>query len=1116
MNNIQTTTGETMKYLASISRFKRETLEALREEGFRSSFKPYLRAKDKEAFMKTVEFLLEPSEEFSSSEEEFNSEDFEKEPLEDLTGLIKHNFTKEELANQTATSFIEKVIAYARIAYYIEYHSKYDNWEMGMNPWLSSLHSIKNFAKGLTRSNPVAMRAWELARASEKLKVTFTKASHYLRSVSFSRASMRANVFSKYTSNGLVVDVNSNSWVAQRWTRGTPVSVVVNEASVSFEAAVAASKVILMVDGIPYKFKTPKFSNPLDDRAQYVSLFEMLYLMRVCKVDVKSLSAPENHVFLTYDKDGVIGVCQDPISLVMNSSIVDLIGPSSPEGLSKGILKTNKSYKGFGEYVPGVGYRSIESSAAKVIARTMKLDKTSKHTMTLDKIYVVTDLKGNVRARKALSTGTVHVPTSVLLKHGQVRAVSSADKGGFKCTLAPVALISKEWDEEGVSIASFGSMKAKGYGIRELGASSPRVVEFCGEPIEIVEVTNVTLHITNHYTIQQYESTARNKLVMSLAEADASILQRAEERASIVKEDTVFVDFICDKRDTEFGGDLKATIQALLSSGEIRKKPKKVYVTPSEFGIMSSIYGQEKSREWADSLIAENQHKKVELERAVAITTGAYNNVHTVSASYFFNKIYKIMVDNGVDTNAPIPSFTSRNFLVDLALAFKDCGGRYQWLEVVGNRSIFLPLGEFMYGSFAEESTIYDLKVQVTGFLSVMLKHLTYGTKFIQEHPGVSLDNDPRFSKIFDQFVYNIERELQGYTLGKKLGKLKAEGLSGVLSVAWWSDTIEDVWCLSKKYYKTRDAQAVIVKHPELFDESITGVRVHGSLPYRLTTPQGIPSQTLTSGASHPRATLALLAPHTVLGVISFAMEGTIFVSEEMALSLQNDSDGDLTRLTWHKDFELPLYQDRVLKGFSSKFHKDYVEKERDFTSGGLDFKGFNTFTHQEILLGIKQAAKAKEGVAKYTALAQKFERYADMVGLERDERFVQTHFLLNTMVQYFSMNSIKHKDGIFEKQLPEYLLLNNYDPKERSLILPLFEEFLKNIGGNGVFDNSSEWLTYIEQALQGMKETFIENYDDPGYLLIGKDFLISREKNPRKINDFHSETCYGHIIRYL
>ena len=242
---------------------------------------------------------------------------------------------------------------------------------------------------------------------------------------------------------------------------------------------------------------------------------------------------------------------------------------------------------------------------------------------------------------------------------------------------------------------------------------------------------------------------------------------------------------------------------------------------------------------------------------------------------------------------------------------------------------------------------------------------------------------------------------------------------------------------------------------------------------------------------------------------------------------MNTTADGDLVRLTWHKGFTLKNFSNIVSnpKYFANKFHNEYIQDERDFTKGVLNFKGTNNFSNVEVLQAISASAKAKEGVAKYTSLAQRFARFADMNSWDKtDIKFISTHLLLNTGVQYFSMNEIKHSDGSdVDMNLMDYFLLKKFDVKERNNYAPMFFSFLESIGADNTeltgFTSKEEWLQYIEGVLAMMKDYFITNngLDDVGYLLVGKDFVLAQENTTRcfSIKDImDSNTTYAYIIK--
>ena len=1081
----------------------------------------------------------------------FNSEISEELILskEEATGLVKYEFSDEQKAYQSNLSFVERTINYGRILYGIKIYGQTESYADNMCPWAPILRLLESFITKDLANKAKVMAAYSVAKESQVLCEAYKKAGAFLKGegLQFIRSAplrSRVDVYAKYTSNGFIVDVNGTSLYATSSGVQSQHTLRVTGDTFSKANREALSKIVLCHAFYTGKHMT-SLNNPLDNfqSMEYLPLFDVIYLAKVARVDMKSLLADDvNHIILfnmeVTEEDGTkwltpVSKAGSPVDVVLNRGLENYFGPSSPDTLRYGILKSNKGCDGFADY-NGKDYVSFEKTANKLVARTMKLVKDSKHTMVLDRVWCVVDCKENEQVVRALSTGQILVPTSVSKKHGQVRAVSSADKGGFKCTTSPVALLDKKLEDEGITLASFGSMKAKGYGVRKLLGLSldapldeyTKTVSIRGKEVDVIEIEGVCLNITNNYSVQQYTSTNRDKLILSLAEADKAVFDRAEEKASIIKEDEVFVDFVLEQRDTLFGGDLRATITALLKSGDIKKKTKSVSITSSEFGIMTTTHGESYADAWMDSLLDENtsSSKKEDMFRAIRLITDDYKKDEartiTISSAQFAMDIYNMMRQNGIDPNQELGGFVSRNFLVDLANYFiSDYEGyKYIWLHVTHSLNkektksidIYLPLGEFMYGDFYKNSTVFEHKVQVTGLLGSLLKQMLYITKFISEklpsNPGKELTYISGFAKAFGQFTWNMKNEMQGYMLGKKLGKLEAKGTTGVLAVAHWEKSLHTVYSMAKRYYKDLDNHgAVLVKHPELFRESITGVDVKAFFPKRLL--KGLTKDQLMT--------------------ISFAFESTVFIPETMALALQNDADGDLVRISYHKDFNLPMFTGQTLNSnsFSYKFHKEYLDDERAFTSGGTNVTKEFTYTNKEVLEGVQSAANAKAGVALYTSLAQKFERFSSVSGMDKqDPKYISTHLLFNTMVQYFSMNAIKHLDnsGNVERSLPEYFLLSNFDINDRDEYAPKFHAFLQEIGGNlseTGFRSVEEWLSYIENALSFMSEFFVGGNDDAAYLLLGKDFRIGQEKLRATHMSCLIESCtaYGKIVsRYM
>lgn len=1079
-----------MKYTKLVASFKVETVISLQESvEFRENFSRYVKAVDKEAFLLAVETQC------NSIKMEENTMSLNTQTEEEIYGMKSLPVSEEQERIRRAAAFFDRLIAYAKVFNTIKNFPEF--LDRGAHKILFTLGKwvINNLVKGSAEVENC--NHWVKAKG-ESAVAAYVAAWQTLRSVPAFNANngikddTKSYTFVSMKYNGFVVSVKPGVSPMARMVTGDyakkPVSFEIT-AKTDFDALAR----VLYVDSVGRLHKPVHAGNAvsvygeeLNSNVVPMTVVDALVLVSASRAELGSVEeSSDNFLVISQLKNGPF-VGNPLLDRAFRSKYADkgFFGVSNPDVLNDGVVSAVKTAPGYFEVENGK-IRSIEKGMGKVIARFVKLgDKTGLEQMTLRKVFIVTDTMGNAQVDAMLSSGSIHVPTSVLRKHGQCRVVNNADKGGFKATLSPVAFVSNLLDEQGISIASFGSVKAKMYGIASLLGNlglvkanlKERVISLdkVGTKVKGVFVENVELQVTNHYLIQAYRPTNRDRLLTDEVMATEAQEKRALTRANTVEQDLVFASFVMAARDEIFNGDLVETLRFLEESGDVKKKSTKTTITPSEFNLLATMTDVATAKEFIDELVNSklNEGKQEEYNRLFDFLTKSYDEerVAEMSINDFFRRYVSVCTAHNVDLKSPVGNFVRRNFLVALCKTlFAGVQDRKDYLRIkdANGNSVTLPVNDFMFGDFYKTSTIYEESVVVTGFLFKLLKYVQYGADMYANKGTVS-----KFTA--EMFFSNVKNELQCELTGKNLGKMKAKGLYGVLAPAWWSTDVAKVWFPGKNRF-SKEKYAMLVKHPILFPEAISSVAVLGGFPAKLT--KGISEADME--------------------VINFALSTTIFCHEDVLLTLQNDCDGDLTRLTFHSKTYAPMFSNAALSDgyFANSYHKAYANKERGFTDFG-DYKFTDTFTPAEVMDGLISAAVCKMQVGLFTAHAQKFGAVQTKLGYGYEsEKGRLFRFLLNTFVQEFAMNDIKQKDGKAVIKLPEYFLTNNIG-LERFLDwkAPLVEFIEKTLGADMSqygFDSNEDFYQEFYKAMTDLS-THIDNKGLPGGVrLVSKEYTL-------------------------
>ena len=1116
-NNVK---GNNMNtYFDTVSRLKIETLVKLAHSSeFRSEFKPLVKAKDQNNYLSAVyerlDVLIEqnllPTEYAMIPGMDKDLKMVEKELEKSFKGMVKLPLSDSQKETRKLQTFVEKFIAFGNLAERMMalYPKVTGESEFGGH-WFQ----LKKFAQehtGTTSINKELIKSALKCASDMGIKDVMVAKGKVLASVSEFIRVNRINtsyikgITSMPVYNGLKGNVNVNTkkpvialdYIAiGRWVSQATYNL--NATTLSSDYLTALGRIIVVTESgrlLRYNVKPFIGAKGTDLRkvCEHISLNTVLSLINVVGVEMSSLLADARNFivvnFMSYtyeDKAGIERtvkkyiVSENPYEnqvIYTTNTQHSFWGISSPDTLKKGIIRATYNSTGFAEVVNG-GYKTMAGGANKMVARTVKLDKSG-DTLVIPKVAVVVDTCGSERITAALSTGAVHVPSSIFRKEGQCRIVSDATQGGMKGTFGVVGFLDPILEEQGISLTSFGSLKSNLFGINSiLGVSAKDVSELPvkslkigKDKVKVVFLPKLEVIITNNYLINNFIPVNRDALVKNWDEANEVLSTRIAEKATTIREDNIFVEYVKDLRDSDYNGDLIECLKDLLKQGEIKAKTQQVSITSSEYDVMSYTMGRDKAVEWQNNMLT-NEHNKDDSEKDLMFKRAFQHNAGTefnspckyISAVDMYRAYINICEDNGISLKSPVGSFASRNLLVDLYNTLFDDEGKYEYLFVDnGESSIYLPVGSYMSGNFHKTSSVFDDKVSVTGFLPKVLKHIAYGADALA--CGVYSD------KLFEKFCSNVTTELTVDLIGKKLGKLKATGFYGVMQPAWWSNSVDKVF--SPGFKTISGKECLIAKHPELLEDSLTGATAVSSFP-----------KALTKGMSQD-----------VLDVVEFALQTTIFVHEDMLLGVMNDCDGDLVRATFHKGIKFPHFEARALKStyFAHKWHQAYKADEQSFATVKPVVEKFHTMS--ATMDAINDAAYAKACVALFTSNAQRLAQRVYMDAKSMDGTYEYAQRIMNTWVQVFAMNAIKQQagssKGALDLMLPEYFLIWDLHVEIRGKGAELFEDFLVNTMGIDMADHGyKDNRDFIEQFT-----VLLESIQDisSGSVMVGKDVSIA------------------------
>lgn len=672
---------------------------------------------------------------------------------------------------------------------------------------------------------------------------------------------------------------------------------------------------------------------------------------------------------------------------------------------------------------------SIES-ANKLAARIDKLVKALIMSIYGDEVgnqyqfgqtVCVTEwVKASEKAKSALSTGVYWCSMEDYRTVGAVRITSSTLEGGLKATDAPVGLISKSLHAEGMGLVSFGSIKAGWNGLNEMLGGDAKSVEqvvtfdMMGEDVtaKVVVLPKLDALITNWYSIQMFKPADQDKLNADTAALLGRDVEKVLTKSSLIEQDDNFVNFVlaycADK-----GLYLAEALRRLEAEKTIVRKAFTCEVTPTEFDIMALSHGKEKAREYMYNLIKSrlNEGKGKQMAMAKTFLTNQVETslVYTYEqvVEMFYEATKPLCVDGralsaGTTVSALCGGAPSRAALVrfvDMLYGVQGEACLEDYIVIVdkvgGEQSVVIPTGKFFEGQTFKSNANMGAIV-ASGFLDKLRKYLKFGAEVMESSETMYSKKAVLTEEMASQFISNVNNELESALFGKSLGKLKANGNYFLLGIAPWFTLIDQVHLPNlARYAKGTDAKAVGIKTPLWTLEAHAQFNVQDMRSYVVA--------------------LGIFTEEEIEDFL-FLSECVCYIHPMNALALQNDSDGDLYRLTFHKGFTLPAFTGRVLKNtYAFKhFFQSYLVKEMAYANTEGTAKELEALEGgwEAVAEGSLQAYTGKKNVASYTSMFFRYMQTFQGQLETNQELYVFKADLIATWIQVFAMNTIKHKAG--------------------------------------------------------------------------------------------------------
>lgn len=673
--------------------------------------------------------------------------------------------------------------------------------------------------------------------------------------------------------------------------------------------------------------------------------------------------------------------------------------------------KANEGYVGFDVDLKGMATLSADGStfhsfldAKKFVARQEKLNGNRCVAMLQTKVFLVCE--SDVKSLPYFNTGCFYASHNLLMTGGVCRYTSDINNLLIKGVshYAPWII-----GEKGMNLSICASSSAKG-GVAGLSAAlgvpfnfevMEEIPSFKEESITLLNgdtvkgvVVDVTLKITNAFTIENFWRKSEELEFSSLEEATA--VQAAERVESLLGFNKEVARSLSVEMLTEVAN-RKATIIDVLSDaeaeGKVVLKPAVTTYTQAEFENIALTYGDDVATQLLEAVLSNSFNSKVGVETKAAamwMLGTANKKAKIMPIGNILAILDEAITEFGVMNSSKIVNSLNTQFIRTVVERLGLCSDDLGWVHIP-EMDVLIPTGKVLYKDLFKECNDTKLVFELPTILKYVISTCFYLVQSL-----VKGDLNPYLVKVSGMKLHFM---IQDGLMNKKAAKLKAHGRYFTLLPGFWLKNKYDVCLLSRDLYQPQFShlkwtKVNMAKHPVLFLQAVAGFRCFNEIP-------GI----------------------EVSDEIRALYANTIFVHPDYLLELQNDTDGDLARVTFDS-YWLPLYTGSVMESCAKVFHQSYIDGENDIGVNLNKLPKHTTFSHEELYQAIQQASEAKMNVALFTDNLHKLQAAyrsspvtANIVkayGQEKGMKLVSDAIIVvATMIQTDAMNAIKHSGGV-------------------------------------------------------------------------------------------------------
>lgn len=760
---------------------------------------------------------------------------------------------------------------------------------------------------------------------------------------------------------------------------------------------------------------------------QLNDFFLKLTLIQDSRISLDTLLANPNMVLVLGFKGNKLVETKHPLkSKDIRELIESVYGISTytaPSKANVGYIEFNVDLKGLAVEQNGKLHSFL--GAKKMVARQEKLNGDTCIAMIPARVFVITEM--SEKCNKYFNTGSFYASHNLLMSIGCSRVTSDINN-----LLIKGATHYAPWiiGQAGTETSIVASSSSKG-DVAGIAAALGQAFNFAEEmevltDVEVSELTlangevvrgvyaDITLKVTNSYTIENFMKARSTCVASTLDEAYAAdVADKVEDLLGYNKETSRALSIeMMQKAATE----RMSIIDVLCcqeKEGLVQLKPAVTTVTPGEFENIALSFGRDVARNFMDYLLQNPFNRNITdaVKAAAAWLQGNFADAQEVSVYEMINIVSEVALLNDVVLDSKPASMGNTQFLRQVVQCLGLEAEGLSWVYIK-ELNVSLPCGKALYGNLFAEENDTVLRMQVPTCLKYLISTLSY----LAEARNKGVIN----ASLLESTGKNFKFFIQDSFLNKKTAKLKAHGKYMTLLPGFWLKEKHHVTLLSRDFYQPELShleytKVNLAKHPVLFLQAVAGFHCFKEIP-------GV----------------------EVSNELRAIFMNTIFVHPDYLLELQNDTDGDLVRVTFDGYF-LPLYTGEVMNSCAAAFHANYIAGENEMGINLDKAPKHVEFTHEELYQAIAQASEAKENVALFTDNLHKLQAgfrtspvtKEIMVTYSRDvaaQLLKDIVIMTATLIQTDAMNAIKHSGGVTAGAALTSAGFTEEDSKEQAL----------------------------------------------------------------------------------